>query len=177
MKPPSGGPTTGPISAGMVSQASASTMSAFGAERSSTSRPTGTIIAPPRPWNTRAAISVGSECEAPHRIEPRVKTTIAARNTRARAEPVGDPAGGGNEHRQRQQVGGQRELQRDRILVEVARDRGQRGRQHRAVHVLHEQRGGDDEGGENRGAHGNEETAGLVAPGGARGKRGGVTKG
>ena len=49
--------------------------------RSSTSRPTGTIIAPPRPWNTRAAISVGSDVEAPQRIEPSVKTTIAEQNT------------------------------------------------------------------------------------------------
>ena len=49
--------------------------------RSSTSRPTGTIIAPPRPWNMRAPISVGSETDAPHRIEPSVNTTIAEQNT------------------------------------------------------------------------------------------------
>ncbi len=47
MKPPSGGPSTGPIIAGMVSHAIAATSSLFGAERSSTRRPTGTIIAPP----------------------------------------------------------------------------------------------------------------------------------
>ncbi len=56
-------------------------MSDFGVERSSTSRPTGTIIAPPRPWKTRAAISVGRPVEAPQRIEPSVKTTIAEQNT------------------------------------------------------------------------------------------------
>ena len=56
-------------------------MSALGVERSSTSRPTGTIIAPPNPWNTRAATRVGSEEDAPHRIEPSVKTTIAEQNT------------------------------------------------------------------------------------------------
>ena len=49
--------------------------------RSNTSRPTGTIIAPPRPWNMRAPISVGSEVDAPQRIEPSVKTTIAEQNT------------------------------------------------------------------------------------------------
>ena len=49
MKPPSGGPITGPISAGMVSQASARTMSERGTERISTRRPTGVIMAPPMP--------------------------------------------------------------------------------------------------------------------------------
>ncbi len=49
MKPPSGGPATGPIRAGMVSQAMALTRSDFSTLRNSTSRPTGTIIAPPSP--------------------------------------------------------------------------------------------------------------------------------
>ena len=49
MKPPSGGPITGPISAGMVSQASAEISSDFGTVRRMTSRPTGTIMAPPMP--------------------------------------------------------------------------------------------------------------------------------
>jgi len=49
MKPPSGGPSTGPSSAGMVSQASAEMSSAFGMVRKRTSRPTGTIMAPPMP--------------------------------------------------------------------------------------------------------------------------------
>ena len=67
---------------------------------------------------------------------------------RARAEAVGDPAGGGNEHRERQHVGGQRELEDDRVLMQVERDRRQRGRNDGPVHVLHEQGGRDDEGGE-----------------------------
>ena len=49
MKPPSSGPITGPIRAGTVSQAMAVTISALATERSRTSRPTGTIMAPPRP--------------------------------------------------------------------------------------------------------------------------------
>src|SRR5208337_3061227 len=73
---------------------------------------------------------------------------------RARPEPVGDPAGRGYEHRQRQHVGRQSELEDDRVLMEVVRDRRQRSRDHRAVHVLHEQGGGDDEGGEQGWAHG-----------------------
>ena len=72
---------------------------------------------------------------------------------RARAEAVGDPAGGGDEHGERQQVGGQRELKDDRVLAQVERDRRQRRRDHGPVHVLHEQGGRDDEGGENSGAH------------------------
>ena len=57
------------------------TISLFGVVRSSTSRPTGTIIAPPTPWKTRAPISVVRFDDAPQRIEPRVKTTIAEQNT------------------------------------------------------------------------------------------------
>jgi len=53
----------------------------LGVERNSTSRPTGTIIAPPSPWKRRAAINVGSDDEAPHNSEPSVKTTIAQQNT------------------------------------------------------------------------------------------------
>ena len=49
MKPPSGGPSTGPISAGMVSQDMALTRSRLLTVRSSTSRPTGVIMAPPMP--------------------------------------------------------------------------------------------------------------------------------
>ena len=58
------------------------TRSDFATERSSTSRPTGTIIAPPMPWKMRASTSSGRDWLMPHSTEPRVKTTIAARNTR-----------------------------------------------------------------------------------------------
>ena len=53
MKPPSGGPMMGPSSAGMVSHAIALTMSASVHGAQHTSRPTGTIIAPPMPCSTR----------------------------------------------------------------------------------------------------------------------------
>ena len=81
MKPPTGGPSTGPSSAGMVSHAIAATSSCFGAVRSSTRRPTGTIIAPPMPCSTREATRNASVSARPHRIEPTVNTAIAARNT------------------------------------------------------------------------------------------------
>ena len=53
MKPPSGGPITGPSMAGMASQASAEMSSALGTVRKMTSLPTGTIMAPPMPWMMR----------------------------------------------------------------------------------------------------------------------------
>ena len=81
MKPPTGGPIKGPISAGIVSQAIAVTSSAFGAVRRITRRPTGTIIAPPAPCTTRDSTTERSVVERPQRIEPSVKTTIAAENT------------------------------------------------------------------------------------------------
>ena len=85
---------------------------------------------------------------------------------RARAEAVGDPAGGGNEHRERQHVGGERQLEDDRILMQVERDRRQRGRNDGPVHVLHEQGGRDDEGGKSGGAHSGSfgRTSGAAAP-------------
>ena len=67
---------------------------------------------------------------------------------RAGAELVRHPARGGDEHRECEKVGRQRQLQRDRVFVQVLGDRRQRRRDHRAVEVLHEERAGDDEGGE-----------------------------
>ena len=53
------GPTIGPIIDGIVIQFIAETSAARGKLRSSTSRPTGVIIAPPNPCTTRIAISIG----------------------------------------------------------------------------------------------------------------------
>ena len=49
MKPPTGGPTTGAISPGQVMNVIASIKLCFSVVRKTTSRPTGTIIAPPMP--------------------------------------------------------------------------------------------------------------------------------
>ncbi len=81
MKPPSGGPNSGPIMAGTVSQAIADKSSDFGVVRRRTRRPTGVIIAPPAPWTIRAITNSGSDVASEHMIEPSMKTTIAARNT------------------------------------------------------------------------------------------------
>ena len=44
-------------------------------------RPTGTIMAPPKPCKIRAATNSGSEFENPQNTEPIVKITIAVRKT------------------------------------------------------------------------------------------------
>ena len=77
----------------------------------------------------------------------------------ARPEAIGDPAAQWDEHGERQEIGRERELERDGVLAHVRRDGRERGRDHRRVHGLHEQGDGDDE---------RDEIAGHVA--GVRGK-------
>ena len=81
MKPPSGGPQIGPISAGMVTSDMALRRFLLSMLRTMMRRPTGVIIAPPMPWKMRAATNSSSECEAAQPIEPRTNIPIAARNT------------------------------------------------------------------------------------------------
>jgi hypothetical protein len=81
MKPPSGGPITGPTNDGTVTQAMASTRSRFSIERTSTRRPTGVIIAPPMPCTMRAATMLSTEAASAQPIEPSMNTAMAARNT------------------------------------------------------------------------------------------------
>ena len=79
--PPSTGPSIGPSIAGTVSQLSARTSSDFSTLRSSTSRPTGTIIAPPTPCTKRPATSSPSPSLAAQPSEPSRNTPIAPMNT------------------------------------------------------------------------------------------------
>ena len=51
-------------------------------DRSTASRPTGTIIAPPTPCRTRIATSIGSDMLTAQPSEASVNTAIAAMNTR-----------------------------------------------------------------------------------------------
>jgi len=81
MKPPSGGPITGPTSAGTVTQAIALTSALLSMERSSTSRPTGVIIAPPAPCRMRAITKWLTEVDSAQPIEPIMKTATARLNT------------------------------------------------------------------------------------------------
>ena len=82
---------------------------------------------------------------AAHSSDPPMNTTIAAANTRARAVAVGHPAADRDEDGEAHEIGRQRELERERALADVRRDRRQRRRDDRRVHVLHEQRAGDDQ--------------------------------
>ena len=81
MKPPTGGPSTGPISAGMVTHVITATISRLSKLRSMTRRPIGDIIAPPMPWTKRAITKSLSECAMAQPIEPHMKIAIATRNT------------------------------------------------------------------------------------------------
>src|SRR5436305_7447746 len=81
MKPPSGGPITGPTSAGTVTHAIALTSALFSMERSSTRRPTGVIIAPPMPCTMRAITKPVTEEDSAQPIDPSMKTPIATANT------------------------------------------------------------------------------------------------
>ena len=81
MKPPTGGPSTGPTSAGTVTQAMALTSSRLGTLRTSTMRPTGVIMAPPMPCTMRAMTKSVSELDSAQPIEPIMNTAMAARNT------------------------------------------------------------------------------------------------
>ena len=77
MKPPSGGPSIGPISAGMVRSDIALTRFCRPTVRISTSRPTGDIMAPPMPWKNRATTKCASDCEKAQPIDPIMNTTMA----------------------------------------------------------------------------------------------------
>ncbi len=145
MKPPSGGPTTGPTSAGIVSHESACTSSLFGtrAEQHEAAdrhhhRAAHALHEPRRDERAeRAARGAADRAEQEHRDR--------GHERRARAETVRDPAADRDEHRERQQVRRERKLQRDRVGREIRRDRGQRGREHGRVHVLDEQGTSDDQ--------------------------------
>src|SRR5947208_4069600 len=81
MKPPSGGPITGPTSAGTVTHAMALTSALLSMERSKTRRPTGVIMAPPAPCTIRAITKWVTEEDSAQPIEPAMNTAIAIENT------------------------------------------------------------------------------------------------
>ena len=104
MKPPSGGPITGPTSAGTVTQAIAFTSALLSIVRSSTSRPTGVVVGP-------ADALQGAR---DHKISDRGRQRAADRSHHedgdgdrkhhAGTEPIGGPAAGRDEYRERQQI-------------------------------------------------------------------------
>ena len=92
-----------------------------GVVRSTTSRPTGTIIAPPMPCNTRVAVSIGRSTAAAQPTEASVNIAIAAEEHPPGAEPVGQPPADRDQHREGQQVGGDRDVDVDGRHAEVGR--------------------------------------------------------
>ena len=82
MTPPMNGPSSGPMRAGMTTKFMAASISDFGKVRTSASRPTGVIMAPPMPWTTRAATSIGLLWASPHSSDPSVKRHTAHVKTR-----------------------------------------------------------------------------------------------
>src|ERR1700758_2905576 len=112
--------------------------SCFSVVRSTTSRPTGTIMAPPMPWMTRAAVNCQNPVLNPHRIEDPVKTAMAATNTvRAPKRSATQPLMG-MKSRQHQHIGGHPYVEIDRIHVEGSPHLRQRRSDDRAIQVLHE---------------------------------------
>ena len=123
MKPPIGGPMIGPTSAGMVSQAMASTSLCLSIERTSTSRPTGVIMAPPMPCTMRAITNPVSDDASAQPIEPDNEDRDGSAEHGACAEPVGGPAARRDEDREREQIRGDGELERQRVRADIGRDR------------------------------------------------------
>ena len=79
MKPPRAGPISGPISAGSVTQIMAFTSSRRSTVRTRMRRATGVIIAPPIPCRNREKTKAGRLFEMAQKIDPAMKTRIAAR--------------------------------------------------------------------------------------------------
>ncbi|MOA16092.1 hypothetical protein D3C78_1362870 [compost metagenome] len=77
IQPPMVGPINGPSRPGMVINPMIRTSSERGYARSTTRRPTGSISAPPRPWITRAPISMLNDSDSAHSTEPKLNSTMA----------------------------------------------------------------------------------------------------
>ena len=81
-QPPRVGPSKGPIWPGIAIKLIARMKSPLGWLRSTARRPTGSIIAPPTPCTTRAAIKKPRLGESAHSTEPSTNKAIAHMNTR-----------------------------------------------------------------------------------------------
>ena len=81
-QPPKVGPSSEPTWPGMAIKLMARIKSPLGWVRSTAKRPTGSIMAPPTPCTTRAAIKKLSDGDSAHSTEPSTNTAIAQPNTR-----------------------------------------------------------------------------------------------
>ena len=147
IRPPTVGPSSGPISAGMMTKFIATSSSDLGNVRMMASRPTGVIIAAPTPCSMRAATSIGTLTDnAAERPTRSVNSATAEREDAARAEAIGDPAADRNADGQAQDVAGDDGLQAQRRDAQARRHRRDGGVDDGRVELLHEQRGRDDPG-------------------------------
>ncbi len=102
MKPPTGGPTTGATSPGQVMYAIASIKLCFSVVRSTTRRPTGTIIAPPMPCTMRAAVNSHIPLLSPHKHRRCSEDGNGRGEHGPRPHAIGHPSADGNKHGQHQ---------------------------------------------------------------------------
>ncbi len=144
ISPPTVGPSSGPISAGMMTKFIATSSSDLGNVRMMASRPTGVIIAAPKPCRMRAATSIGTLTASPQSTDASGEQRDGGSEHAARAIAVGDPAADRDAHRQAQDVAGDDRLEAQRRHAEADRHRRDRRVDDRRVELLHEQRGGDD---------------------------------
>jgi len=94
-------------------------------------RPTGTIIAPPKPCTARAMIKPSSVSVKAQAKEASVKTAIASRNTcRAPKRSAIQPLIGIKTAKLKR-LGGEGQFEDDGVLVEIQRNGGKRGGQNR----------------------------------------------
>ena len=77
IRPPTVGPSRGPISAGRTMKFNANNNSDLANVRITASRPTGIIIAALAPCRMRAATSIGTLVDRPHRIDATVNSPTA----------------------------------------------------------------------------------------------------
>ena len=82
ISPPTVGPSSGPIRAGMITKFIAASSSLLGKVRTMARRPTGIIIAPPRPCSRRAPVIICAFTDRPQSTEAMVKIEMAVKNTR-----------------------------------------------------------------------------------------------
>src|SRR6516225_773002 len=121
---------------------------AFSTLRNSTSRPTGTIMAPPSPCSTRAAVSAITSPLSPQRTEPRGEHRDGGTEDGATAEPIRRPTPERNEHREAQEIGGNGHAEPHRIGMQRYRHLRQRRGDDGGVDLLHDDRRCDDDGDE-----------------------------
>ena len=144
MKPPAIGPSIGPIRPGIATKLMARISSDLAKVRTSVSRPTGTIMAPPQPCRMRQATSTWMLVEMPQRNEPSVKSADGGGEHAARAEAVGHPAADGNEDGEAERVAGEHRLHAERRDVERGAMAGDGGVENGGVERLHEERHRDE---------------------------------